>query len=303
MIQRWGYHKPKNQFYDDEEYVRATLEKLFVTRHVGSPGHEAVRDFLDKEIMRFGFLSKRHDFFQGRNFSNVVGFANDQARHYLILTCHYDSPSPRKGHSSVPVSATDGAVSCAILLALIKTFKFSTKALGIETGLVVVFFDGHEPLATDPVNKPMLYGSQAFVDTDFIPMESIALVLTLNHIGGADQNFPIYSQNVDKNYLRIVNIEKELWKSGELIDRPVLFQMKRSSKNDPLDDHVPFAKNHVPILHLVATPFPEVWHTPRDNAANLHWPSIRNFNKVFRNFVYHYLQRPTSPVNFRFYRT
>lgn len=57
----------------------------------------------------------------------------------------------------------------------------------------------------------------------------------------------------------------------------------------------------VPVLHLVSTPFPDVWHTPRDNAANLHWPSIRNFNRVFRSFVYEYLHRHTAPVNLRYY--
>lgn len=55
----------------------------------------------------------------------------------------------------------------------------------------------------------------------------------------------------------------------------------------------------VPVLHLITTPFPPQWHTPNDNAANLHWPSIRNFNKIFRAFVYEYLQRHKEQVNLR----
>lgn len=57
----------------------------------------------------------------------------------------------------------------------------------------------------------------------------------------------------------------------------------------------------VPILHIIPTPFPDQWHTPNDNAEHLHWPTIRNFNKIFRKFVYEYLQRHQEKVNLRFF--
>ncbi|KAH8296303.1 hypothetical protein KR054_004334, partial [Drosophila jambulina] len=289
MILHWSYRKSKDQFYDDEEYMRATLKKLLVTRHVGSPGHAAVRDFLDKELMRLGFISKRDDFFQGTNFSNVVGFWNDQAIKYLVLTCHYDGPSPRKGQEKDDlVSATDGAVSCGILLTLAKSFHFFSKRLGRLSGLALVFFDGHTSLPTDPADKPILFGSQHFVNTRFIPRQRTTLVLTLNHIGAPNQIFLSNSQNLDINHIRLVEIEKELRKSGQLVDCHVLFHRKESYMDDLPDDHVPFRKNGLTALHISPEKYPNVHHTVAEKAENLHWPTILNMIEILRRFIIDY---------------
>jgi len=55
------------------------------------------------------------------------------------------------------------------------------------------------------------------------------------------------------------------------------------------DDHVPFLNRNIPILHLIPTAFPAVWHTLKDNEENLDQKSILNFNKVMRVFVLEYL--------------
>lgn len=55
------------------------------------------------------------------------------------------------------------------------------------------------------------------------------------------------------------------------------------------DDHVPFMKRSVPILHLIPQSFPGVWHTKYDDEARLNQRSILNFNKVMRVFVVEYL--------------
>ncbi|KAH8384313.1 hypothetical protein KR200_007016, partial [Drosophila serrata] len=290
MMLRWVYQKPKDQRTPDEEYMRATLKKLLVTRHAGSPGHKAVRDFLDKELMRFGYISSRDDFFHGINYSNVVGILNDQAEQYLVLTCHYDGPSPRKGGEDFLISATDGAVSCAILLTLAKTSKIFAKALGQNLGLALVFFDGHESLATAPGNKPLLYGSKNFVNKNIISLERIALVLTLNLIGAPNQTFPSYSQNEDKNHNRIAEIEHKLRESGQLVDSHILFQEMRSYGNDLPDDHMPFKEYGIPFLHIAPEKYPNVHQTVADKVENLHWPTILNMIKILRQFIPEYME-------------
>nr|XP_017036119.1 glutaminyl-peptide cyclotransferase isoform X2 [Drosophila kikkawai] len=289
LVLRWAFQKPTHPFPDDEKYIRATLKKLLIARHVGSPGHAAVRDFLDKELMRLGFLSKSYDFFEGINYSNVVGYWNDQADQYLVLTSHYDGPSPRKEQEKdVLVSATDGAVSCAILLALARTFRLFARSLGPSTGLLV-FFDGHESQATEPEKKPKLYGSQHFVNSQIIPKDEIALVVSLNHIGAPNQTFPSFSEKNHKNHNRIANIERELRKSGKLVDSHVLFHKIVSYKNDLPDDHVPFKEYGVPVLHIAPPKYPDVHHTAADKAENLHWPTILNMIKILRHFIFDFL--------------
>lgn len=120
----------------------------------------------------------------------------------------------------------------------------------------------------------------------------------------------------------LVNIERYLGKSGLLQAKNYQF-IPRNSPGLIDDDHRPFLQHgkiilikllyiftlntikkffiaDVPILHLIATPFPKQWHTKDDTLENLHWPSINNFNKILRVFVYEYLTKHTDDVNFRY---
>lgn len=45
----------------------------------------------------------------------------------------------------------------------------------------------------------------------------------------------------------------------------------------------------VPVLHLISSPFPEVWHTMDDNEENLDETTIDNLNKIIQVFVLEYL--------------
>lgn len=45
----------------------------------------------------------------------------------------------------------------------------------------------------------------------------------------------------------------------------------------------------VPVVHLIATPFPAVWHTMEDTEANLHPATIANLCKILAAFMSEYL--------------
>ena len=45
----------------------------------------------------------------------------------------------------------------------------------------------------------------------------------------------------------------------------------------------------VPILHLIAYPFPHVWHKEGDNESALDYDTIDDLNKIMRVFVAEYL--------------
>jgi len=52
------------------------------------------------------------------------------------------------------------------------------------------------------------------------------------------------------------------------------------------DDQIPFEMNGVrKILHLIAMPFPQVWHQQGDDASMIHHPTVNNLMKVFRVFL------------------
>ena len=58
------------------------------------------------------------------------------------------------------------------------------------------------------------------------------------------------------------------------------------------DDHTPFLERGVGILHLIAIPYPDVWHKPDDKKSALNFDTIENFNMVMRLFVCRYLRLP-----------
>ena len=60
------------------------------------------------------------------------------------------------------------------------------------------------------------------------------------------------------------------------------------------DDHTPFLQRQVPILHLIPSPFPRVWHTFNDNRQALHWDTIYDLTLVLTRFVTAYVAAPVA---------
>jgi len=51
------------------------------------------------------------------------------------------------------------------------------------------------------------------------------------------------------------------------------------------DDHLPFLQKNVPILHLIAYPFPSVWHSASDTYKNVDWKSVEDITKVLTVYM------------------
>lgn len=54
----------------------------------------------------------------------------------------------------------------------------------------------------------------------------------------------------------------------------------------------PFSSNirtGVPVLHVIATPFPQFWHTLDDTEENMHRPTVENLTKILAVFLAEYL--------------
>lgn len=66
-----------------------------------------------------------------------------------------------------------------------------------------------------------------------------------------------------------------------------------ASDNRPMfgieDDHLPFLANGVPICHLIPSPFPAVWHTMKDDASSINYPTVYAWTMIMRIFVAEYL--------------
>lgn len=300
---------------DDDSHFNQTLANILQPRVVGSTGHTKVRNFITRELNTLGFNTEIDEFSQkvpilgNVTFSNIVGVINPEANDFFALSCHYDS----KYFPNDPgfVGAIDSAVPCAILLNTAKTLQSYLQQIKNrkDLGVMLIFFDGEEAFK-DWTNTDSIYGSRhlarklsntkAKSPSGIRHIDRIEVLVLLDLIGAANPKFDSFYPNTQGLHKSLHDIERDLMKQKVLEGHNLMF-MNRQAQGFIDDDHRPFLQENVPILHVIPTPFPQQWHTPNDNAANLHWPTIRNFNKIFRVFVYEYLQRHKETVNLRYF--
>ncbi|KAM6221140.1 LOW QUALITY PROTEIN: glutaminyl-peptide cyclotransferase [Rhynchocyon petersi] len=290
------------------------LQPLLIERYPGSPGSYAARQHIMKRIQRLEadwvlevdtFLSQTP--YGYRSFSNIISTLNPTAKRHLVLACHYDSKYFPHWDNKVFVGATDSAVPCAMMLELARALDkqlLSLKNISDsrpDLSLQLIFFDGEEAfLHWSPQDS--LYGSRHLAPkmastphppgaTDTNQLHGMDLLVLLDLIGAQNPTFPNFFPRSTRWHKRLQAIEHALHELGLLKDYSSERQYFQSYdyRGGIQDDHVPFLRKGVPVLHLISSPFPEVWHTMEDNEKNLDKPTIDNLNKILQVFVLEYL--------------
>ncbi|XP_037021312.2 glutaminyl-peptide cyclotransferase [Artibeus jamaicensis] len=288
------------------------LRPLLIERYPGSPGSYAVRQHIMQRIQRLqADWVLEVDTFLGqtpygyRSFSNIISTLNPTAKRHLVLACHYDSKFFPHWDNRVFVGATDSAVPCAMMLELARALDKQLLSLKNvskpDLSLQLIFFDGEEAfLHWSPQDS--LYGSRHLATKmastphppgarDTNQLHGMDLLVLLDLIGAPNPTFPNLFPNSARWFYRLQAIEHELHGLGLLKDHSLERQyfQNHGYRGVIQDDHIPFLRKGVPILHLVAFPFPEVWHTMDDNEENLDEATIDNLNKIIQVFVLEYL--------------
>lgn len=301
---------------DEKETFQDVLRNILVPRTVGSDGHHRVREFLQQSMEQLGWHVEEDRFDSPtphgtKTFSNVVATLDPDACHRLVLACHYDSMVHKQG---VFMGATDSAVPCAQLIYLasvLDTRLKEQKRKNAGITLQLVFFDGEEAFVRWS-SQDSLYGSRHLAaawhrnSTDGQPLENCLLnadittqidrmevLVLLDLLGAPNPRFYSYFADTRPVYDRFVEIESRLNDVGAMetsYGRRTNYFVNSSQLALIEDDHIPFLRKNVPIVHVIPNPFPSVWHTLEDNEANLDHPTINNLNKIFKAFVSEYLQ-------------
>lgn len=123
-------------------------------------------------------------------------------------------------------------------------------------------------------------------------LEAISLFVLLDLLGAADPNIPSYFPTTHWAYRNLAKVEERLRKLGVLETKPRKPFLPESEKEGVQafrgyvqDDHVPFMRRGVDVLHLIPTPFPAVWHTLDDDGAHLDVPTVRDWARIMTAFV------------------
>ncbi|KAJ7047189.1 glutaminyl-peptide cyclotransferase-like protein [Mycena alexandri] len=267
--------------------------------------------------------------FGQKQFTNIIATKDPKASRRVILAAHFDSkyyPEPNRFLGATD-SAAPCAMMLDLAETLDGLLDERAQRLegGMEededvsdTTLQLVFFDGEEAFvewsATDsiygakhlaekwattyalPNSKRRLMGPQA---TEISGIEHFILLDLL----GAE-NPLVRSYKLDTAWLfdALVSVEKRLGdnnafaydnEQGMTVGKWKSFFYTRTSVDMNFggieDDHIPFLRKGVDVLHLITSPFPSVWHSVHDDGSALHLPTMRRWNILFRVFMAEYL--------------
>ncbi|KAI2469660.1 peptidase family M28-domain-containing protein [Annulohypoxylon bovei var. microspora] len=233
----------------------------------------------------------------------------------LTLVAHYDSKIYPDGF----IGATDSAVPCAILMHVARTIDgFLTQmhdemaALGeggtvpMDMGVQILLLDGEEAFK-QWTETDSLYGARALADRwensvhpamSFYrnPLDQISMFVLLDLLGSANPTVPSFFLSTHWAYKAMATIEGRLRKLGLLESvpqRPFLPDSEKTAtkiyRGYIEDDHKPFMARGVPVLHIIASPFPQVWHTMDDDGAHLDMPTVRDWAKIVTAFALEWL--------------
>merc|ERR1712123_36884 len=285
----------------DERDFNRNLDAILIPRSVGSRNHDRVRQHITQTMESNGWSVEESSFSDqtplGRKqFTNIIATHDPSAARRLVIACHYDSKIQPAG-----VYATDSAVPCAMMLNMASTLRKQLndlKQAGSDLTLQFIFFDGEEAFrrwsSTDSIygarNLANKWENQRYSDGGVSGNQNdrIDLFVLLDLLGSGDMQISKEERFTGRWFDRLVRVENNL-KRNNLISGRNIFQNK-AGKGGIEDDHIPFKRRGVPILHLISSPFPRVWHTVRDNRNALDFGKIANFNKILRTFIAEYLR-------------
>ncbi|KAM6970462.1 glutaminyl-peptide cyclotransferase-like protein [Aplochiton taeniatus] len=170
-----------------------------------------------------------------------------------------------------------------------------------QVTLQLVFFDGEEAI-DERMPSDSLYGSRHLADQmsriahppgaeETTLLDALDLFVLLDLIGAPNPTFVNHFDKTLRWFDRLVSAEIKLHNLGLLASHPgeQSYFRKDISHGPVEDDHIPFLQKGVPVLHMIATPFPSFWHTMEDTVKNIHYQTIENLTKVLVVFLAEYL--------------
>uniref|UniRef100_A0A8C2JB80 glutaminyl-peptide cyclotransferase n=1 Tax=Cyprinus carpio TaxID=7962 RepID=A0A8C2JB80_CYPCA len=253
------------------------LRPILTEHQPGSRGSQSVRKVthLFSTGFSFGGLVCRSGPFISEtpcgpvSFSNVLAVLDPMAPRRQLLACHYDSqliPSDPSDPQKVFVGVSDSAMPCAMILELMS-----------RVTLQLIFFDGREAFEQWS-QTDSLYDSRHLADCPVFLTRRDLLVL-LDLIGAPDPMFVNHFENTARWFDRL--IAKRLHNLGLMSSHPKkqTYFMKDMNMGPAEDDHTPFLQR-VPVLHIIATPFPSFLHMLEDTADRVHSHTVENLTKV-----------------------
>lgn len=229
-------------------------------RVAGSPGAQAARDYIRKQLQAVGVTVEEQPFEAvtplGRvrmvNLRATFPAASGGApKARLVIGGHYDTKLFRE---FTFVGANDAGSSTAFLIELARTLKSRTNQVPIE----LLFLDGEESTGQWQ-GLDHTYGSRHYVDAagKAGTLRDIRAFVLVDMIG--DRNLVIKREANSTPYLTDI-----IWDAARRLNRPEFV-----AQSTPVeDDHLEFLAAGVPSVDIIDLDYPDAtarfWHTEHD---------------------------------------
>lgn len=269
------------------------------TRTPGSGGSIYTREYIKSHFDSLGTLwDVYEDNFEahGFNFSSIVA-RTEPYKKTLVLAAHYDSKIEPEGF----IGAIDSAVSVGIMLDIAESINtLLSTGLG-EMGLKLVFFDGEEAIEHWTPDDS-IYGAK-HLHAQWEQSNNLGAIelFVLLDLLGADQNYvPSYFPQTHDSYNDLALLERKLSHvfpdimSGENFFHEPDDMFVREYYGTIQDDHLPFLRSSVPVVHLIPKTFPAIWHTIGDNFDCVDIHAVQRWELILAAFILENLEVPIT---------
>jgi len=240
----------------------------------------------------------------------------------LTLVAHYDSKISPPGFIGATDSAAPCAmllhVARSIDSALTARWNAMSSALSDDNlaeddnplynqGIQILLLDGEEAFV-QWTDTDSTYGARALAeewDQTIYPststfrseLQAIQLFLLVDLLGAKAPRIPSYYRDTHWAYVKMAELEERLrgmglFKSDEkkgteqwLVDKDKTFAQEDWMSGLIVDDHVPFMKRGVEVLHVIPNRFPAVWHTIDDDGEHLDLNTVEDWAMLLTAFA------------------
>jgi glutaminyl-peptide cyclotransferase len=288
----------------DARKLKYYFEGIYKVRVPNTPAHQEVQDFIFTSMRyKVGWFVEADTFQRNTvigpmTFTNIIAIHNPKAAHRLVLACHYYSKMEPRGF----LGATDSAVPCAMLIDLAeKITSFLDRHQKEDFTIEIIFFDGEEAFVQWN-HDDSIYGSRHLAQRYFTEhhyrhktctkMTTIDMFVLLDLIGYHSPMFRDYHDPSSEFYKELSVIESTANRLGLVENKGhTYFPLGRIYASIG-DDHTPFMEKGVRVLHLIPYPFPDVWHTMKDDEKSIDWSTVQDISFFLRVFVMQYMHLP-----------
>ncbi|OKL64205.1 hypothetical protein UA08_00041 [Talaromyces atroroseus] len=249
----------------------------------------------------------------------------------LTLVAHYDSKLHPEGFIGAIDSAAPCAMIMHAMRSIdaALTRKWNDMEAqgnldsGLEayTGIQVFFLDGEEAFNTW-TDSDSLYGARSLAETwertphssmsiFKTPLSSITLFVLLDLLGSKNPTIQSYFPTTHWAYQSLAELESRLravkqfksspnYEGGKEVNEPQWLVDAKTSEHSLKpwtaiqDDHIPFLRRGVDILHIIDTPgrasFPTVWHTIKDDGEHLDIATVEDWGMLMTAFAAEWME-------------